>query len=120
MAPASASPGPTGGVPAGGAPGGRPAPSSGGAGGGRRGAGPPPGPAPPPRAPPPPPREGGGGEPARIHAVPTDALGCLARPALGKTPVEGQLADLEGMLRQIGEPHPGLGLALRWLGGGVA
>ena len=60
-----------------------------------------------------------GEELARIHAVPTDALGCLARPALGKTPVEGQLADLEGMLRQIGEPHPALELALRWLGGRV-
>src|SRR3989304_4623254 len=72
MAPASASPGPTGGV--------------------RRGAPP-------------------GGAPAR--------LGAGARPAWGKTPVEGQLAALEGMRRQIGEPHPALELALRWLGGRV-
>jgi len=57
-----------------------------------------------------------GEELARIHAVPIGALECLARPAVGKTPAEGQLVDLEGMLRQIGEPHPALELALRWLG----
>ena len=60
-----------------------------------------------------------GEELARIHAVPTDALGCLSRPAAGKTPAEAQLADLESTLRQIGEPHPALELALRWLGGRV-
>ena len=60
-----------------------------------------------------------GEELARIHAVPTDALRCLTRPAAGKAPAEAQLADLEGMLRRIGEPHPALELALRWLGGRV-
>lgn len=57
-----------------------------------------------------------GGELARIHAVPTDGLGCLSLPAAGGGPAEGQLAGLDRTLGEIGEPHPALELALRWLG----
>ncbi|MBI2154209.1 MAG: phosphotransferase family protein [Candidatus Rokubacteria bacterium] len=58
-----------------------------------------------------------GEELARIHAVPTDALECLARPSRGKTPADAQLAEFELALREMGEPHPALELALRWLRG---
>ncbi|MBI4588053.1 MAG: phosphotransferase family protein [Candidatus Rokubacteria bacterium] len=57
-----------------------------------------------------------GEELARIHAVPTGALGCLSRPPAGPTPAESQLAELDRALGAIGEPHPALELGLRWLG----
>ncbi|MBI4638418.1 MAG: phosphotransferase family protein [Candidatus Rokubacteria bacterium] len=58
-----------------------------------------------------------GEELARIHAVGTGALGCLAGPSPGETAAVRQLAELESQLRDIGEPHPALELALRWLRG---
>ena len=58
-----------------------------------------------------------GEELARIHAVPTDALGGLSAAARGKPPAESQLAEFERALGEIGEPHPALELALRWLRG---
>lgn len=57
-----------------------------------------------------------GEELARIHTVPPGALACLPRRSVEPTPAEAQLVELERTLAEIGEPHPGLGLALRWLG----
>ncbi|MFQ5898259.1 MAG: phosphotransferase family protein [Candidatus Methylomirabilia bacterium] len=56
-----------------------------------------------------------GEELARIHAVRSDAVGCLSRASIEPAPAEAQLGEVERTLREIGEPHPALELALRWL-----
>ena len=60
-----------------------------------------------------------GEELARIHAVPLAGLERLARARPGEPPVLAQLDELERVLRAIGEPHPALELALRWLRAGA-
>ncbi|MFQ5830527.1 MAG: phosphotransferase family protein [Candidatus Methylomirabilia bacterium] len=56
-----------------------------------------------------------GEELARIHAVRSDALGCLSRSSVEPAPAEARLGEIERRLREIGEPHPALELGLRWL-----
>jgi aminoglycoside phosphotransferase (APT) family kinase protein len=50
---------------------------------------------------------------ARIHATPTDALGFLDRPSA--SPADAIMDQYTTVLDSIGEPHPALELALRWL-----
>jgi aminoglycoside phosphotransferase (APT) family kinase protein len=52
---------------------------------------------------------------ARIHALSTDGLDFLPRPAQGKSAAETAVDRLAGKLWRYGEPHPALELALRWL-----
>lgn len=56
-----------------------------------------------------------GAELARIHAVATEAVPGLPRPPAGRGAPESQLDEIERELREGGEPHPALELALRWL-----
>lgn len=60
-----------------------------------------------------------GHELARIHAVPTAGLDHLARARAGQPPADAQLDELTQVLHAIGEPHPALELALRWLRAGA-
>jgi len=50
---------------------------------------------------------------ARIHATPTDELTWLERPVT--TPADAIMDQYTTALDSIGEPHPALELALRWL-----
>ena len=60
-----------------------------------------------------------GEELARIHAAPIAGLERLPRARAHQPSVAAQLDELEGVLRAIGEPHPTLELALRWLRAGA-
>ena len=60
-----------------------------------------------------------GAELARIHAVPTAGLEHLSRPRAHEPPAAAQLDELARVLDAIGEPHPTLELALRWLRAGA-
>lgn len=55
-----------------------------------------------------------GAELARIHAVPPDAVPGLPG-STGRGAARAQLDEIERELREGGEPHPALELALRWL-----
>lgn len=55
-----------------------------------------------------------GAELARIHAVPPDAVPGLPGPT-GREAARAQLDEIERELREGGESHPALELALRWL-----
>lgn len=55
-----------------------------------------------------------GAELARIHAVPPAAVPGLPGPT-GRDAARAQLDEIERELREAGEPHPALELALRWL-----
>jgi len=57
-----------------------------------------------------------GGELARIHALPAAAAPCLPWLPDGASPAESLLGQLDRLLGELGEPHPALDLALRWLG----
>jgi aminoglycoside phosphotransferase (APT) family kinase protein len=52
---------------------------------------------------------------ARIHALPLDGLDFLPRPAPGQSPAAVALERSARQLGALGEPHPVLELALRWL-----
>jgi aminoglycoside phosphotransferase (APT) family kinase protein len=55
---------------------------------------------------------------AAIHEVDYQAFGLdklLCGPEAGLTPAQSQIRQIEAELDQIGEPHPVLELALRWL-----
>ena len=54
---------------------------------------------------------------ARIHRLPFDdpRLAFLPRPARGQSPARTAVDNAECQLRGLGEPHPVLELALRWL-----
>lgn len=57
------------------------------------------------------------GQLARIHAVDPVAAGLefLPAPARGASPAIAAVERLDRQLRDIGEPHPALELAIRWL-----
>jgi aminoglycoside phosphotransferase (APT) family kinase protein len=54
---------------------------------------------------------------ARIHAVPPDdpRLAFLPRPPVGLSPAAHAVEALARQLHEVGEPHPALELAIRWL-----
>jgi aminoglycoside phosphotransferase (APT) family kinase protein len=54
---------------------------------------------------------------ALLHAVPTGhpALAFLPRPAEGQSPALAAVESGAGLLGKLGEPHPALELAARWL-----
>ncbi len=52
---------------------------------------------------------------ARIHAVSPAAVPALPAPSAGRSAAEAQIDEVEGMLREIDEPHPAIELGLRWL-----
>jgi aminoglycoside phosphotransferase (APT) family kinase protein len=52
---------------------------------------------------------------ARIHALSFEGLDFLPRPRPGESPARRALARTAAQLRSLGEPHPALELALRWL-----
>jgi aminoglycoside phosphotransferase (APT) family kinase protein len=55
---------------------------------------------------------------ARIHQIDLESTGLrgmLPAPPPGKTPIQSILAQIEADLDRIGEPHPAIELALRWL-----
>jgi aminoglycoside phosphotransferase (APT) family kinase protein len=52
---------------------------------------------------------------ARIHAIGVEGLDFLPRPAAGVSPALAALESAAGQLRSLGEPHPALELAIRWL-----
>lgn len=52
---------------------------------------------------------------ARIHALPTAGLDFLPRPSPGQSPAAAALRQAAAQLAALGEPHPVLELALRWL-----
>jgi aminoglycoside phosphotransferase (APT) family kinase protein len=59
-----------------------------------------------------------GGALAAIHRIDPDASGLrgvLPEPPAGVTPIRAEIDQLEANLDQIGEPHPAIELALRWL-----
>jgi aminoglycoside phosphotransferase (APT) family kinase protein len=51
---------------------------------------------------------------AKIHSIPTDGLD-LPRPLPGLSPAQTALEKTRQHLASLGEPHPALELALRWL-----
>ncbi|MFO0880096.1 MAG: phosphotransferase family protein [Gemmataceae bacterium] len=52
---------------------------------------------------------------ARIHRLDYQDLNFLPQPAPGQSPAQQALERAERQLRALGEPHPALELALRWL-----
>jgi aminoglycoside phosphotransferase (APT) family kinase protein len=52
---------------------------------------------------------------ARIHALPADGLDFLPRPAAGRSPALEAVERSVRQLTDLGQPHPVLELALRWL-----
>ncbi len=52
---------------------------------------------------------------ARIHALGFDGLDFLPRPEPGQSPAQSALDRTTRQLHVLGEPHPALELAIRWL-----
>jgi aminoglycoside phosphotransferase (APT) family kinase protein len=52
---------------------------------------------------------------ARIHALSFEELSFLPRPKPGMSPAQAALEQTRLQLHQLGEPHPALELAIRWL-----
>lgn len=52
---------------------------------------------------------------ARIHALSLDGLECLPEPGPGETPGQRALERTRAQMDSLGESHPALELALRWL-----
>jgi aminoglycoside phosphotransferase (APT) family kinase protein len=52
---------------------------------------------------------------ARIHELRTEGLDFLPRPNAGESPAQSALERTAGQLHALGEPHPALELAIRWL-----